>query len=208
MADVYFITHPEVRIDPAVPVPEWGLSPLGLQRMRTLERQPWLQGIRAVWCSTERKAREGGEIIAGFVGAPLRQLAELGENDRSATGYLPKAEFETVANAFFASPHESVRGWERAIDAQRRIFAAIEAVVAESPAAHDIAVVSHGGVGALLLCRLKGCAITRTEDQPGDGGGNYYCFDKASHGLIHGWLPIDGPASGRQSSPTSPSAGA
>ena len=47
----------------------------------------------------------------------------LGENDRSSTGYLPKAEFEAVADAFFARPEESVRGWERAVDAQRRIVA-------------------------------------------------------------------------------------
>ena len=34
--------------------------------------------------------------------------ADLGENDRSATGYLPKAEFEAMADAFFARPDESV----------------------------------------------------------------------------------------------------
>jgi hypothetical protein len=43
------------------------------------------------------------------------------ENDRSATGFLPPDEFETVANRLFAEPLVSIRGWERAIDAQLRI---------------------------------------------------------------------------------------
>jgi broad specificity phosphatase PhoE len=194
MARVYVITHPEVRIDPAVPVPDWPLSPRGQERMHALLQQPWLAGIGAVWCSTERKAIDAAEIIAKAIGLSPRLLAELGENDRSATGYLPKAEFEATADAFFANPYDSVRGWERAIDAQHRIVAAIGTVVASSPAGSDVAVVSHGGVGTLLLCHLKACPISRTEDQPGDGGGNYYCFDSTAFALRHGWLPIDDPA--------------
>jgi broad specificity phosphatase PhoE len=51
-----------------------------------------------VCCSTERKAREGAEILAGPLGLPIMELDELGENDRSATGYLPKDEFEATAD--------------------------------------------------------------------------------------------------------------
>ena len=48
----------------------------------------------------------------------------IGENDRSATGFLPREEFWATADLFFAHPTESIRGWERAIDAQARIVAA------------------------------------------------------------------------------------
>ena len=41
----------------------------------------------------------------------------IGENDRSATGFVPAEEFEALADTFFADPHTSIRGWERAIDA-------------------------------------------------------------------------------------------
>ena len=33
--------------------------------------------------------------------------ADLGENDRSATGYLPRAEFEAMADAFFSRPDKA-----------------------------------------------------------------------------------------------------
>jgi broad specificity phosphatase PhoE len=191
MACVYFITHPEVQIDPAVPVPAWPLSRRGLERMHALLKQPWLPGISAVWCSSERKALDGADVIGKAIGATPHSLAALGENDRSATGYLPKTEFEATADAFFANPLQSIRGWERAVDAQRRIVAAIGTVMAETPADRDIAVVSHGGVGALLLCWLKACPISRIDDQPGVGGGNYYCFEQDTYSLRHAWLPID-----------------
>jgi broad specificity phosphatase PhoE len=191
MSTVWFITHPEVSIEPSVPVTQWGLSPLGRQRMQALLAQPWIRGIGAVWCSTERKAIEGAQIVAAAIGAVPHQHPNLGENDRSATGYLPKAEFEATADAFFANPHRSIRGWETAADAQRRIVAAIATVLSITPSALDIAIVAHGGVGALLLCHLKGCAISRTQDQPGAGGGNYYCFDRGTYALRHDWRPIE-----------------
>ena len=118
MASVFFITHPDVLIDPAVPVPDWPLSPRGVARMHAMLGQPWIAGIVAVCSSTERKARDGAAILAAHLGLLPVARADLGENDRSATGYLPKPQFEATADAFFAHPETSVRGWERAIDAQ------------------------------------------------------------------------------------------
>ena len=159
--------------------------------MYRLLAQPWIFGLVEVWCSTERKAIDGARIVAEALGTDPHLLAALGENDRSATGYLPEAEFEATADAFFANPHDSVRGWETAAAAQRRIVSAIAAVSGAVSTERDMAIVSHGGVGALLLCHLKACPISRTEDQPGAGGGNYYCFDRTTYQLRHGWMPID-----------------
>ncbi len=189
---VLFITHPDVVIDPAIPVPEWPLSPRGRARMTAALAQPWIASIGAVWCSTERKALDGAAILANHLSLPVHHLATLRENDRATTGYLPKAEFEAVADAFFAHPTESVRGWERAIDAQQRIVAAVGDVVAASAGCGgDIAIVAHGGVGALLLCHLLAAPIARTHDQPPNNGGNYFAFDAATGRLRHGWRPID-----------------
>lgn len=191
MTAVHFITHPEVLIDPAVPVPDWPLSSVGRQRMRAALEQPWLRHVRSVFSSAERKARDAADILAGHLGLSAVIVADLGENDRSATGYLPKAEFEAVADRFFARPEESVRGWERAIDAQCRIAGAVERVIGTAATVGDIAIVSHGGVGALLLCHLKGVPISRAEDQPGDGGGNVFSFDAATRRLLSGWRRIE-----------------
>ena len=54
-----FITHPNVVIDPAVPVPRWPLSELGRERMRAGLRQPWVREVTAVHCSAEQKAIDG-----------------------------------------------------------------------------------------------------------------------------------------------------
>ena len=189
---VYFITHPDVLIDPAVPVPEWPLSPRGRDRMVQALARPWASGLGVVWCSTERKARDGAEILAGPLGLPIMELDKLGENDRSATGYLPKREFEAVANLFFTHPEESIRGWERAADAQRRIVGAVQEVLTASAGfGGDVAIVAHGGVGTLLLCHFRGDVIGRQHDQPPNNGGNYFAFDAATRRLHHGWHAID-----------------
>jgi broad specificity phosphatase PhoE len=192
MSIIHFITHPEVVIDPAIPVPDWPLSSLGRERMqRAVLEQPWIHGVQALFSSAERKAQDAVAIIAEHLCLQPAVIEGLGENDRSATGYLPRREFEAVADEFFARPQQSVRGWERAADAQRRIVAAVEHAIAQAPAEGDIAIISHGGVGALLLCHLKGVPIARTEDQPGDGGGCVYSFDAASRRLLCGWRRIE-----------------
>jgi len=191
MSLVYFITHPDVVIDPGVPVPEWRLSPIGIERMKVFASSPLLAQVSAIWCSSERKAMDGAMILSDALDVPYRVLAQLGENDRSATGYLPKAEFEQVANAFFARPNESVRGWERAVDAQARIVCAVEEVIRGAPEGCDIAIVSHGGVGALYLAHVKNLPIGRGTDQPPGNGGYFFVFDRDFRTLRQDWLAID-----------------
>ena len=163
---LHFITHPEVVVDPATPVPRWHLTDDGLRRMRALAAL--LEAPAAVWASTETKAIEGAGILAARHGLPVRILESLGENDRSSTGYLPEAAFQAMADAFFARPDEAVRGWEPASAARARIVAAVGHVLAETPPG-DLAVVAHGAVGALLRSHLAGGPISRAWDQPGAG---------------------------------------
>jgi broad specificity phosphatase PhoE len=192
MPIIHFITHPDVQVDPARPVPDWHLSLRGIHRARLMLEQPWIHRLRSLFSSTERKAVDTAAILAAQTGLDVTALHELGENDRSATGYLPGPEFEAMADAFFARAAESVRGWERAVDAQARIVAAVEKVLVLAPPG-DVAIIAHGAVGALLLCRLKGVPISRAEDQPGRGGGNRFAFDRDSRALLQGWEPIEGP---------------
>jgi broad specificity phosphatase PhoE len=191
MATVWFVTHPDVEIDPTIPVTEWRLSSRGRARTAAAARRDWVRGLGAIWASTERKAIETAVILAEATGIGFATHAALGENDRSATGYLPRAEFEATADLFFAHPDRSIRGWERAVDAQRRIVEAVETVLAATPEGLDVAVVAHGAVGALLICALEGLAITRAQDQPPGGGGHLFPFDRNTRLPRHGWVPFD-----------------
>ncbi len=169
MNRLLFLTHPEVVIDPAVPVPRWHLRADGIARLRRFAASGALADVTAVWASTECKAIETAGILAGALGLGVRVREDLGENDRSSTGFLPPPEFERMADAFFANPEASIRGWERAVDVQARILAAVRAVAAAENGAGDILVAAHGAVGALLRGHLMGAPISRALDQPGAG---------------------------------------
>ena len=186
---VRYLTHPQVKIDPAVPVPLWGLSVLGRARTKTLATAGCLSGTTQIISSGERKAIETAEIIAGKLDVAVEVRDAMHENDRSATGFLPPTEFEAVANQFFAKPTVSIRGWERAIDAQLRIVREVEHVLARNRAG-DVLFVGHGAVGTLLFCHYAGFAVDRTYDQPGGGG---YCFAFAKEGrrVLHPWRRME-----------------
>jgi broad specificity phosphatase PhoE len=189
--DVVFITHPNVAIDPGVPVPEWSLSERGRERMRVFAARELARSFRCVVSSTEQKAVESAAFLAEACGVAPLSYPELGENDRSSTGYMPKAEFEATADRFFAAPDESVRGWERARDAQARIVGAVTRVLSTHGSLSPLAIVAHGGVGTLLLCHLLGEPIRRTRDQPGSEGGNYFRFGGRDWSVEHAWRAID-----------------
>lgn len=186
-----FITHPNVQIDKDLAVPRWRLSDHGIARMRAFVASPSVSNVTEVWASTEAKAIEAAGLLAARFGLPVHVHAGLSENDRSATGFLPPAEFEAVADAFFAAPFESIRGWETAMTAQLRVAEAVNAILSARSRSGDLAIVAHGAVGTLLLCQYLGVPISRTKDQPFQG--HYWSFDPATREVLHEWKPIAPP---------------
>ena len=164
MGNLIFVTHPEVIVDPHLDVRRWRLIAAGLDRMRVFANEPLVSKVTSVWSSTEAKAIEAAGILAARLGLGVNVDEDLGENDRSATGFLPPDEFENVADAFFAEPEKSILGWERAIDVQRRGENAVERILAQHGRG-DIAMVAHGAIGTLLLCRYMKIPISRNADQ-------------------------------------------
>jgi broad specificity phosphatase PhoE len=186
---IRYLTHPQVTIDPAAPVPSWGLSEVGRSRAETLAKTGWLSGTTQIISSGERKAVETAEIIGRELNVALEVREAMHENDRSATGFLPPGEFEMVANQFFADPLVSIQGWERAIDAQLRIVREVEHVLARNQPG-DVLFVGHGAVGTLLFCHYSNFAIDRAYDQPA-GGGHYFAFVKDGKRVLHPWRPME-----------------
>jgi broad specificity phosphatase PhoE len=159
MPAVFFITHPDVAIDPSIPVADWPLNARGRARMQAMSASPWASGVRRIFSSSERKARDAAQFLADGLGLHGYSVVDgLGENDRSATGYLAQQEFEATVDAFFAQPQTSIRGWETAVDAQARIVHAVEQVISQASDDGNVAIIGHGDA-ALLPSR-------RTADQP------------------------------------------
>lgn len=192
MGAIVFITHPEVVIDPAVPVPRWPLSPVGRARMEAFAAALAGRKVAEVWSSDEQKAVDGAALLAERLGAPHRIQPALGENGRESTGYIAPPEFWEVVDQFFARPDESVRGWEKARDAQARIIGAVTQV--DRAAERGVVlIVSHGGVGALLTAHLQNVAIGQEDRPPNPSGGCYLVIDRGPLRLRQSWRAMEEP---------------
>jgi len=189
-----YVSHPQVRIDANVPVPLWGLSPQGEARARAFAARGVVPRGAMIFSSRESKAMELADIIAESVGGLVLSDHLMGENDRSATGFLPPALFEEHADRFFAEPEASVGGWERAIDAQSRIVGTVRTAMDSVPAGTPAVFCGHGAVGTLLKCHIGGRGIARSEDQSRHadrGGGNGFVFDLDAMELGCEWTPME-----------------
>lgn len=185
-----YITHPQVQIDPDVPVPQWGLSVRGRERAEATAKAGWVGRLGRIISSAEVKAVETAAILAEAAGLEVETVEAMHENDRSATGFLAPPAFEKAADWFFAHPQHSFHGWERAVDAQARIVRAVEEALSDHDPSVPVAFIGHGGVGTLLKCHLQGRPISRDADQPG-GGGNLFCFALADRRVACDWTAME-----------------
>ena len=187
---VRYLSHPQVLIDPAKPVPTWSLSEVGAKRVAVLAASSALSGTKHLISSSETKAIETATPLAEALDCRLMVREAMHENDRSATGFLPPDEFESVADQFFAHPHKSVRGWETAKAAQGRIVKEVHDCL-KTCSFGDVLIVGHGGVGTLLFCHLSDAQISRKFDQGAGGGGCYFEFTAPYSKSLAGRLETD-----------------
>lgn len=189
-----YLTHPQVRMDANVPVPLWGLSEEGRERAQAFAARRIVPAGTFVFSSRETKALELAEMVAALAGSPVLADHQMGENDRSATGFLPPALFEETADRFFAEPEMSVDGWEKAANAQRRIVDTVLAALRSVPPDTAVIFCGHGAVGTLLKCHLGVRKIARSEDQSRHGhrgGGNAFLFDVTGTALHSEWMAME-----------------
>lgn len=189
-----YVTHPQVAIDANVPVPLWGLSSEGRARAKAFAVSGVVPAGAMIFSSRETKAMELADILAAQIGALVLSDHLMGENDRSATGFLPPVLFEETADRFFAEPEASINGWERAIDAQSRIVETVTTAMASVPAGVPAVFCGHGAVGTLLKCHVGRRMIARSEDQSRHahrGGGNCFSFDLTAPRLGCEWTAME-----------------
>lgn len=194
MMRALYVTHPQVAMSANIPVPLWALSDQGMRRAKAFAQSGVVPAGAMVFSSRERKALELADLLAAKAGTPVLSDHQMGENDRSATGFLPPDLFEATADRFFASPDASVDGWERAVDAQSRIVAVVTTALASAPAGTPVIFCGHGAVGTLLKCHVAGRPIARSEDQGrtgGTGGGNCFVFDLDAGALCCEWTAME-----------------
>jgi broad specificity phosphatase PhoE len=103
--------------------------------------------------SRENKAVQTGKLLAHALGVPIESAQDLHEHHRQGISLFntPK-EFRNAVRHFFANPEELVFGQETAAQAGDRFNSAITQLLHQHQH-HNLAIVAHGTVMTLLICR-------------------------------------------------------
>jgi broad specificity phosphatase PhoE len=159
---LYLVRHAEVILRGDQPMTEWQLSPTGEQQARDLSRSQAWRDLTLIASSPEAKAVATAQPTAEAAGLDLRIERDLHEVDRGQTPLVSQSEYHALVAAHFASPAESVSGWETAHAARARVVACIESLTAgaEGP----VCVVSHGLVLSHYLADLRGLSAPNLEE--------------------------------------------
>jgi broad specificity phosphatase PhoE len=150
---LYLVRHAEVLLRGDQPMTEWQLSPAGQQQARDLSRSRAWDDLTLIASSPEAKAVATAQPTADARALELRIEQDLHEVDRGSTPLVSREEYYAVVAAHFASPSESVSGWETADAARKRVVACIDGVT--RGAEGTVCVVSHGLVLSHYLAELR-----------------------------------------------------
>jgi alpha-ribazole phosphatase len=131
------------------------LSPQGRRQMRRVARLLSNAPLAAVYCSPRRRARESGQIVAaphGLVPRPENRFREINFGSLEGLTYDQAAErFPEVYKAWMERPTKvEFPGGESLSTMRVRVVAAAGDLMRRHRG-QTIAIVSHGGVGRILL---------------------------------------------------------
>jgi len=153
---LYLVRHGCTQPDPGTAPALWPLSAAGRAETARLAAHPCWAEMAGFYASPEEKAIETARLLAAPYGQALTILPDLREVERGSA-FL--ADYDTAVRECFARPDESVHGWERAVDAGRRVAGCLEQISVRA-GDHPVAVVSHG------LALTLGLAALVPLDQP------------------------------------------
>ena len=162
MSLLYLVRHAEVLLRGDQPMASWQLSPAGEQQARDLSRSPAWREITLIASSPEAKAVATAQPTADATGLELQIDPGLHEVDRGDTPLVSRDEYHALVAAHFASPQESVSGWETGQAARERVVTSINRLGASAEG--SLCVVSHGLVLSHYLADLRGLTSPHLEE--------------------------------------------
>lgn len=154
MSVLVLVKHSLPAIDPDVPAREWRLSDKGRVCSRILGEELYRYDLDLVLSSTESKAVETAEIVAGALDIPVEIVKGLHEHERANVRFLEKERFERSIGRFFSRPDDRVFGEETADEAHDRFSNAVNGL-SDRFRHRNIAIVTHGTVLSLFVSRIS-----------------------------------------------------
>jgi broad specificity phosphatase PhoE len=149
MARLYLITHAHTQIDPAQDAVTWQLSSAGMAQAERLAAHPFWATIDRIIVSSERKTSLTVAPLLAQRNLPITSERRFDEVHRP--GWVDA--YSERVRAFFASPGQSIGGWESADHALHRVLAGVAAHIAPDRS-EQVALVSHGLVLSLYRAHL------------------------------------------------------
>jgi|SRR5688572_603238 len=147
------VKHSLPEIVEGMPAREWKLSPTGRIRAQELAERLSEFQPQMIVSSSEPKAKETAEIVAGRYNLQLQIADGLHEHGRSKTPYRFRDEFQSAIREFFEKPDVLVFGSETANESHARFYQAIYLII-NSNRNKTIVAVAHGTVISLFVSRL------------------------------------------------------
>ena len=143
---LYLIRHASPRVQPDVPAREWVLSEAGIAEAQALARTAAGWGLRALYASSEPKARGTALIISGVTALNVHVVDAFDE--LRISDWIGNSDEFNEHVRMILDGHEPARGGESAHEAASRFAVGIR-IVEGGP--FPAALVSHGRVLTAFL---------------------------------------------------------
>jgi broad specificity phosphatase PhoE len=142
------VRHAQTIIDPEVMSTEWQLSDEGRSSAKMLASNPMLDDLDAIYSSSQAKAIETADILAGRHGLTNQTAQGLAELSSVTRGFID--DYANTIRKLYQGEIERINNGETLEEALHRFNLAIETIVSQEKNAEKIAIVSHANVLSLF----------------------------------------------------------
>lgn len=148
MRKLVLIKHARPTVDPTSPSSQWALSTEGIATCQGLAEALKPHDLGVLISSTEPKAIQTAQHVAGHLSLQSHSLPGLEEHHRDTVPHLATRDFLAGMAQVFKQPRRRILGEETAHQASERFLKGINDAVERHPSG-NIGVVTHGTVIAL-----------------------------------------------------------
>lgn len=148
MRKLVLIKHARPMVDPTSPSSQWSLSTEGIAACQPLAEALRPHGLSVLVSSTEPKAIQTAQHVAGHLSLQSHSLPGLEEHHRDSVPHLATRDFLAGMAQVFKQPHRRILGEESADQALERFLKAMRDAEQRHPDG-NLGILTHGTVIAL-----------------------------------------------------------
>jgi len=154
--EILFVRHSKTKVNPQIPIPQWGLSAEGIQLAQKLSAHNVIKALDVIYTSLQTKALETALVLAKPNAISIKTHDGLTEVTSFTQSYEEDVgKYKKNVKEYYGGTLDRINSGETKQEALDRFTRTLQTIVATERDKNSIGIVSHGNILTLFSALFK-----------------------------------------------------